>query len=40
MGWKLAYAHNENDEKTEGDINKLISAVQNGQEVRVLVNDQ
>ncbi|NEQ83514.1 MAG: hypothetical protein F6K26_25935 [Moorea sp. SIO2I5] len=35
--WSLAYAHDANGNRTAGDINDLINAVQNGSQVRVLM---
>lgn len=37
--WTLAYANDENGVRTEGDIEALITAVQNGQEVRIVIPD-
>ncbi len=40
--WSLAYAHNANGDQTAGNFNDLINAVQNGSQVRILIdgNDQ
>ena len=38
-GWTLAYANDENGVRTEGDIEALITAVKNGQEVRIVIAD-
>jgi len=40
MERKLAYAHDRDGNKVEGDIQKLVKAVQDGAWVRVLVNDE
>lgn len=36
-GWTLAYANDENGARSEGDIETLIAAVANGQEVRIVI---
>ena len=36
--WSLAYAHDANGNRTAGDINDLINAVENGSQVRVLMD--
>ncbi|WP_424097819.1 hypothetical protein [Moorena producens] len=36
--WSLAYAHDANGNRTAGNINDLITAVQNGSQVRVLMD--
>ncbi|NEP35887.1 hypothetical protein [Moorena sp. SIO3B2] len=36
--WSLAYAHDANGNRTAGNINDLINAVQNGYQVRVLMD--
>ena len=38
-GWTLAYANDEHGARTEGDIEALIDAVKNGQEVRIVIAD-
>jgi hypothetical protein len=34
-GWTLVYANNENGTKVSGDLGKLISAVRNGEPIRI-----
>ncbi|NEP37003.1 hypothetical protein [Moorena sp. SIO3B2] len=36
--WSLAYAHDANGNRTAGNINNLINAVENGSQVRVLMD--
>lgn len=37
--WTLAYAHDKDGNPLEGDINVLINAVKNGQDVKIIMND-
>lgn len=36
MGWKLAYGHDKDGNRTAGNINTLIKAIENGQSVRIV----
>ncbi len=38
MSWTIAYAHDQNDNRTAGDESVLIAAAHNDQQVRVLIN--